>query len=337
MPNCPDPYLVPAFPLPSRLLRAAWGVVQILLFRPSPRPCHRWRAFLLRCFGAHLGANVHIYPRAAIWAPWNLVCADTVAIADDAVIYNPSLVSLGSHATISQQAYLCGATHAYEDAAFPLLAFPISICAHAWICARATVQAGVQVGEGAVLALGSVATRDLDPWTVYGGIPAARLKSRTDFTASPHPYSQTAGEPAMSASTDNALAIASQEFLWSGSETPEAHAYLLPPALAALREFERHTVLDLGCGNGAGNRAHCGFDGFAVSGCDASESGLALARQAHPRAGFFLARYRHSFAPAPLRTHTMPWFRSKSSNICCSPASWRCAPAKRCVPAGCFC
>jgi len=34
------------------------------------------------------------------------------------------------------------------------------------------------VGEGAVLGLGSVATRDLDPWTVYAGVPAVKVKER---------------------------------------------------------------------------------------------------------------------------------------------------------------
>src|SRR5713101_2265343 len=57
----PDPYLVPAFSLRNRLLRAGWGFVYTVLFRTSPRPLHRWRAFLLRCFGAKLGRNVHIY------------------------------------------------------------------------------------------------------------------------------------------------------------------------------------------------------------------------------------------------------------------------------------
>jgi putative colanic acid biosynthesis acetyltransferase WcaF len=185
-----DPYLVPAFPLPSRLLRALWGLVNAIFFRPSPRPFHRWRAFLLRRFGAQLGDNVHIYPKASIWAPWNLICADTVAIADGAIIYNPSLVTLGSHATISQEAYICGATHAYDDPAFPLLAFPIAVCDHAWVCARATVQPGVQVGEGAVLALGSVATRDLEPWTVYGGVPARKLKHRLHPSQTPYPQLQ---------------------------------------------------------------------------------------------------------------------------------------------------
>jgi putative colanic acid biosynthesis acetyltransferase WcaF len=173
-----DPYLAPAFSLANRLSRAIWGFVYVLFFRTAPRPFHAWRAFLLRCFGASLGKNCHIYGRARVWAPWNLQCGDMATIADDAIIYNPAPVVLGHHAIISQQAYLCGATHDYEDPRFPLLAFPISIGSYAWICARAVVQPKVTVGEGAVLALGSVATKDLQPWTVYGGVPAKRIKAR---------------------------------------------------------------------------------------------------------------------------------------------------------------
>jgi putative colanic acid biosynthesis acetyltransferase WcaF len=178
-----DPYCVPAFPLRNRLRRAAWGVVSTLLFRPSPRPFHRWRAFLLRCFGAKLGKSCRIYGRARIWAPWNLTCDDLATIGDETIIYNPEQITLGSHAIVSQQAYLCGATHDYEDPAFPLIAFPISVGPYAWICARATVQPGVSVGEGAVLALGSIATRDLEPWTVYAGVPARKVKQRTRHEA----------------------------------------------------------------------------------------------------------------------------------------------------------
>jgi putative colanic acid biosynthesis acetyltransferase WcaF len=181
-----DPYLVPAFPVKNKAKRAVWGLVRAVLFRPSPRPFHRWRAFLLRCFGAKLGANVHIYPTASIWAPWNLICEDMAAIGDGAIVYNPDKVTLGSHAIVSQQAYLCGATHDYEDPRFPLLSFPISIGSYAWICARATVQPGIVVGEGAVLALGSVATRDLKPWTVYAGVPARQIKLRSGGMAEQH-------------------------------------------------------------------------------------------------------------------------------------------------------
>src|SRR5262245_20423669 len=179
MAKVPDPYLAANFSVGNRLMRVAWGVVYTLLFRPSPRPFHAWRRVLLRCFGAKIGRACHIYPGARIWAPWNLVCDDVAAVADEAIIYNPAKVVLGSHSIVSQQAYLCGATHDHQHPDFPLIAAPIYVGAYAWICARATVQAGVRVAEGAVLGLGGVATRDLAPWSVNVGVPARRVGDRT--------------------------------------------------------------------------------------------------------------------------------------------------------------
>lgn len=176
-----DPYLRPAFPLRNRLLRLLWTVIWLLLYRTSPVPLHGWRSFLLRCFGATMGPDCHFYPASKVWAPWNLRCADQVTAADGAEIYNPAPMHFGSHAIVSQGAYLCGATHDYNRADFPLLAYEMRIGAYAWICARASVGPGVQVGEGAVLGMAGVATRSLDAWTVYGGNPAAALKARTSM------------------------------------------------------------------------------------------------------------------------------------------------------------
>jgi putative colanic acid biosynthesis acetyltransferase WcaF len=173
-----DSFLQPTYSLTNRVSRLAWGIAYRLLYRPSPRPCHSWRCFLLRLFGAKLAAGVHPYPSANIWAPWNLICEEAASIGEDAVIYNPKLLHIGSHAIVSQYAFICGATHDYEDPAFPTVAYEMRLGAYSWICARACVQPGVNVGEGAVLALASVATRDLDPWTVYGGMPAKPLKKR---------------------------------------------------------------------------------------------------------------------------------------------------------------
>lgn len=173
-----DPYLRPSFSGGDRLRRAVWNAVWLVLYRPSPRPLHGWRALLLRVFGAKMGPHCHFYPGSRVWAPWNLRCADQVTAGDGAEIYNPAPMEFGSHAIVSQEAYICGETHDYDDAAFPLMAYAMKIGAYAWICARASVGPGVEVGEGAVLGLGSVASRDLEPWGVYAGSPAVKVKER---------------------------------------------------------------------------------------------------------------------------------------------------------------
>lgn len=173
-----DPYLMPSKSLGNRAARALWGLAHLFLVRFTPRPCHAWRAAVYRLFGATLGPHCHIYPTADVWAPWNLICEDAVAVANGAVIYNPSPVRLASHSIVSQDAYLCGATHDLDDPAFPMTSAPITLGRYAWVCARAVVCAGVNVGDGAVLGLASVATRDLEPWTVYAGAPARAIRKR---------------------------------------------------------------------------------------------------------------------------------------------------------------
>jgi putative colanic acid biosynthesis acetyltransferase WcaF len=174
----PDPYNRPAFSLQNRLQRLIWSIICALFFRLSPRPAFAWRAMLLRLFGANLAPGCKFYPGAIVHSPWNLTCETLVAVADGAEIYNPAPLKIGSHAILSQGSYICGATHDFDDPAFPLLAYAMELGPYSWICARASVGPGVQVGEGAVLGLASVATRNLDPWTIYAGAPAVPIKPR---------------------------------------------------------------------------------------------------------------------------------------------------------------
>jgi len=173
-----DPYTAPQYSFGNRAQRQFWSAVWIVLYRPSPRIAHAWRAWLLRCFGAKLGPHCRFYPASRVWAPWNLNCEDTVMVADGAELYNPAPMFLASHAIVSQGAYLCGATHDYNDAKFPVVAFPMRLGRYAWVAARACVSPGVNLGDGAILGLASVATKDLEPWSIYAGVPARKVKER---------------------------------------------------------------------------------------------------------------------------------------------------------------
>lgn len=47
-----------------------------------------------------------------------------------------------------------------------------------WIGFGSTILAGVNIGDGSVIAAGSVVTKDVDPFTVVGGVPATIIKRR---------------------------------------------------------------------------------------------------------------------------------------------------------------
>ena len=173
-----DSFTQPSFSLKNRVARAVWGVVWTLMFKPSPRWAHAWRAMLLRLFGAKLGGNCRIYAKVEIWAPWNLVCGDTVGIGDKAIIYNQAPISLGDRAVISQGAHLCTGTHDYRTPEMPLIAKSISIGSLAWIAAESFVHPGVKIGEGAVIGARSVVTKDMPPWMICCGHPCVPVKAR---------------------------------------------------------------------------------------------------------------------------------------------------------------
>jgi putative colanic acid biosynthesis acetyltransferase WcaF len=180
-PDSNDPLLRPVYNSRARAKRLVWVLAWIFLFRPTPPPLHNWRCFLLRLFGAKLGSINFIYPTARIWAPWLLKTGDLVTIGRGAEIYNPGGITLGSRTIISQDAYLCGATHDYQSPEFTYITKMIETGPQVWICARAMVLPGVRCGEGSVLGAGAVATKHLDAWTVYAGNPAAAVRKRNQF------------------------------------------------------------------------------------------------------------------------------------------------------------
>ncbi len=61
-----------------------------------------------------------------IFAPWNLQMGRTSCLAEGVDCYNVARITLGDHATVSQRAFLCTASHDYDDPAMPLIGAPIT-------------------------------------------------------------------------------------------------------------------------------------------------------------------------------------------------------------------
>jgi putative colanic acid biosynthesis acetyltransferase WcaF len=130
-------------------------------------------------FGARVGSGVVIKPRVTIKYPWKLTVGDHSWIGEQVWIDNLDHVIIGAHVCISQGALLLCGNHDYKKPTFDLITGPIVLENGVWIGAKANVAPGITCGSHSVLALGSVATKDLEPWQIYQGVPAAAKKPRT--------------------------------------------------------------------------------------------------------------------------------------------------------------
>lgn len=163
-------------------IEALWLIAQCL-FVSSSIPGSAHRRWILRLFGASIGHEVDIKPRVRVKFPWRLTIGDHSWIGEDVWIDNLVEVKIGSHCCISQGVYLCTGSHDWTKRRFDLIVRAINVGDHSWIAARSIIGPGVTIGEGGVLSLGSVATSNLAPWSIYSGTPAVRIKARTSQAA----------------------------------------------------------------------------------------------------------------------------------------------------------
>lgn len=148
-----------------------WWAVQATLFAGSPQIMYRWRAFLLRLFGARIGKDVVIRPSVKITYPWKLTVGDYAWVGDDAVLYTLGEINIGAHTVISQKSYLCTGSHDYTSAHFDINAAPIVIGEKCWLATDVFVAPGVTIGHGTVVGARSSVFKSLPANVICRAIP----------------------------------------------------------------------------------------------------------------------------------------------------------------------
>ena len=174
----PDGTVVGHFGFREKLARLFWGIVQASLFRWSPRRADRWRAMLLRLFGAKIGRVDLIRATVRVEVPWNLEFGDDVQLGDSVYLYSLGPIRIGDRTIISQFVHLCAGTHDHERLDFPLIRVPIKVGADCWIATDSYVAPGVTIGRGVVVGARANVVKDLPAWTVCVGSPARPVRQR---------------------------------------------------------------------------------------------------------------------------------------------------------------
>lgn len=163
---------------PRRCLRILWFLLNGTIFNLLTR---KQKVALLKLFGAKV-KNWSMFKRGVrIYSPWNLTIGNAL-VGPHVEIYDKGEVKIGDDVIISQDAYLCTASHDTTSPTMDLITKPIVIEDNVWIAAKATILPGVTIGEGAVVGACAVVSKDVPPWSVVVGNPARVVGRRNLMT-----------------------------------------------------------------------------------------------------------------------------------------------------------
>ena len=167
-------------------LVVSYEFLMTLIFSlPRYRLCIFLKQSLLRLMGAKFGKGVVIYPGVWISPGRNLVVGDHVDLAKDVLITTSGGVKIGARALIGYRTQIISSNHTIPPIGQP---FPISGDEHSpviigsdvWIGANCVITPGVTIGDGAVVAAGSVVTKNVISNSIVGGVPAKLIKMRAE-------------------------------------------------------------------------------------------------------------------------------------------------------------
>jgi len=158
--------------------QSIWHLINSIFFKSSFFPFTIVKIAMLKRFGAHIGKGLILKPSVNIKFPWKLVIGDHCWIGENVWIDNLDNVSLGNDVCLSQGSMLLTGNHDYKIYNMPFRNAQIILEEGVWIGAKSIVCSGVICKSHSILTVGSIATKNLDEFTIYQGNPATALRKR---------------------------------------------------------------------------------------------------------------------------------------------------------------
>lgn len=141
------------------------------------------KSCVLRLLGAETGRRIVYYPGVRITPAHGIRIGDDVDFASDVLVTAGGKVVIGDRVLIGYRTVILSANHVVPKSPERIFGAghdkkPVRIEADAWIGACCVILPGVTIGEGAVVAAGSVVTKDVAPFSVVAGVPARIIRMR---------------------------------------------------------------------------------------------------------------------------------------------------------------
>lgn len=142
-------------------------------------PSHTVRFLLYRhVFNVDIPNDSIIYWRCRFFDPAGVHLGNHSIIGNDAFLDGRNGLYIGDNVSIAAEVLILTLQHDPESPTFESVGGAVHIEDLVYIGSRVTILPNVRVGEGAVVASGAVVTKNVEPYTVVGGVPAKFIKKR---------------------------------------------------------------------------------------------------------------------------------------------------------------
>jgi len=154
-------------------------LVEYLLELGGFIPVHSLRLLILKGIGrVEIGTGSSVHRRCRVYRPEKVAIGDHSVINRDVLLDGRSGLQIGNNVSISEGTVILSLGHDIDDPDFALKGERVVIKDYVFIGSYSRILPGVTIGEGAVVGVGSVVTKDVDPYVVVAGVPACTIRER---------------------------------------------------------------------------------------------------------------------------------------------------------------
>ena len=145
-------------------------------------PSHHIRQFFYRLAGVKIGKGSTIHMGTVFFDPGNIsIGADTI-VGEGALLDGRDKLHIGDHVDIATDVMIYNSEHnvhaEHFAAAEGVIEAPVVIQDYVFIGPRVIILPGVTIRKGAVVGAGAVVTKDVEEFSIVGGVPAKVIGER---------------------------------------------------------------------------------------------------------------------------------------------------------------
>jgi len=141
-------------------------------------PSHHVRRFFYRLAGMKIGKGSTIHTGARFYDPRNVEIGNDSIIGEGVVLDGRDRLIIGDHVDIASEVMIYNSEHDVQSIDFRAIKKPVVIEDYVFIGPRAIILPGVRIGKGAVVGAGAVVTKDVEDYSIVGGVPAKVIGER---------------------------------------------------------------------------------------------------------------------------------------------------------------